>query len=92
MWKWIKRVAALRPTALHPSIASSSPLPLTPVLAQGDERSKPASGWWLTGSGWQKYLQGQSLSAADLIHTRDLWSFDERVGVGLDSATRSASS
>ena len=84
------RVAALRPTALHQSIASSSPLPLAPVLAQGEERSKPANGWWLTGSGWQRYLQGQSLSATDLIHTRDLWSFDERVGVGLDSATRSA--
>lgn len=84
------QVAALRPTALHPGIANSSPLPLTPVLAQGDERSKPASGWWLTGSGWQRYLQGRSLSAADLIHTRDLWSFDERVGVGLDNTTRSA--
>ena len=46
------RVAALRPTALHPGIASSSPLPVAPVLAQGEERSKPASGWWLTGSGW----------------------------------------
>ena len=84
------QVAALRPSALHPGIASSNPLPLAPVLAQGEERSKPASGWWLTGSGWQKYLQGQSLATADLIHTRDLWSFDERVGVGLDGATRSA--
>lgn len=84
------RVTALRPSALHPGIASSSPLPLAPVLAQGEERSKPASGWWLTGSGWHNYLQGHSLSGADLIHTRELWSFDERVGVGLDGGTRSA--
>lgn len=83
-------VTALRPTALHPQLASSAPLDLVPVLAQGDERSKPASGWWLRASGWGKYLQGQALQAVDLIHTRELWSFDERVGVGLDAASRSA--
>ena len=84
------RVTALRPSALHPGIASSNPLPLAPVLAQGDDRSKPASGWWLTGSGWQKYLQGHSLAATDLVHIRELWGFDERVGVGLNDNTRSA--
>ena len=83
-------ICVVRPRALHEQIASSSPLPLAPVLAQGDDRSKPASGWWLRGSGWHKYLQGQSLAAADLVHSRDLWSFDERVGVGLDGTTRSA--
>ncbi len=86
----VNTVQHMRPSALHPLLASSSPLPLAPVLAQGDERGKPASGWWLRGSGWHKYLQGHNLAAADLIHTRDLWSYDERVGVGLDSSTRSA--
>lgn len=83
-------VQLLRPTALHEGIASSSPLPLVPVLAQGNDRDKPASGWWLRGNGWQKYLQGQSLAAADLVHASELWSFDERVGVGLAQGTRSA--
>lgn len=84
------QISMMRPTALHAGIASSSPLPMLPVLPQGDERSKPASGWWLRDSGWQKYLQGQTLTAADLIKTSELWGYDERVGVGLDSATRSA--
>lgn len=83
-------VQPLRPTALHGALASSSPLPLLPVLAQGDDRAKPASGWWLGGKGWRNYLHGQPIAAADLVHTSALWSYDERVGVGLDGDTRSA--
>ena len=83
-------VEPLCPTALHGALANSSPLPLLPVLAQGDDRAKPASGWWLGGNGWRKYLQGQPITAADLVHTSALWSYDERVGVGLDGDTRSA--
>lgn len=83
------RVTTLRPTALDPRIATSSPLPLVPVLAQ-KERNKTASGWWLRQSGWQKYLQGQTPDAADLVHSRDLWAYDERIGIGLDERTRSA--
>lgn len=83
-------VQQLRPTALPSTLACSSPLPLLPVLAQGDDRSKPARGWWLTGRGWRNYLQGQPITAADLVHTSALWSYDERVGVGLDGDTRSA--
>ena len=82
-------ITALRPTALHPQMATSSPLPLVPVLAQSG-RSKAASGWWLRQSGWQKYLQGQTPAAADLVHSRDLWAYDERIGIGLDAGTRSA--
>ena len=83
-------VQTLRPTPLHPALASSGPLPLQPVLAQGDDRAKPASGWWLGGNGWRNYLQGHAITAADLVHTSALWSYDERVGVGLDGDTRSA--
>lgn len=84
------QVSRLRPAALHAGIANSSPLPLVPVLAQGEDRSKPASGWWLRGSGWGKYLRGHDLAAGDLVHSRELWDFDERIGVGLDGDTRSA--
>ena len=83
-------VLPLRPVALHGALASSSPLPLLPVLAQGNDRAKPASGWWLNGNGWRNYLQGQPITPADLVHTSTLWSYDERVGVGLDGDTRSA--
>lgn len=82
-------VQKLTPTAIHPSIATSSPLPLLPVLAQS-ERSKAAGGWWLMQSGWQKYLNGQIPSSADLVPTSKLWGMDERVGVGLSEQTRSA--
>lgn len=83
-------VLPLRPVALHGALASSSPLPLLPVLAQANDRAKPASGWWLNGNGWRNYLQGQPITPADLVHTSTLWSYDERVGVGLDGDTRSA--
>ena len=82
-------ISALRPTALHPAMATSGPLPLVPVLAQTG-RSKSASGWWLRSSGWRKYLQGQAITPADLEHSSRLWSYDERIGIGLDNATRSA--
>lgn len=82
-------VTPLHPTALHPQIATSSPLPLVPVLAQSG-RSKAASGWWLLQSGWQKYLQGQTPAADNLVHSRDLWAYDERIGIGLNEGTRSA--
>lgn len=82
-------VTAVRPTVLHAQIATSSPLPLVPVLAQNG-RSKAASGWWLLQGGWQKYLQGQTPAAADLVHSKDLWAYDERIGIGLDAGTRSA--
>jgi CRISPR-associated protein Cmr3 len=83
-------VQPLRPTALQGALACSSPLPLLPVLAQGNDRAKPASGWWLGGNGWRNYLHGQPIAAADMVHTSALWSYDERVGVGLDGDTRSA--
>ncbi|MFC4621983.1 type III-B CRISPR module-associated Cmr3 family protein [Comamonas nitrativorans] len=79
----------LTPTAPAPGIATSSPLPLLPVLAQ-NERSKAAGGWWLTHGGWEKYLRGETPVGADMVKTSDLWGMDERVGVGLSEATRSA--
>lgn len=83
-------VRTIRPIALHERLTTSSPLERAPVLAQGKNREKPASGWWLTAAGWQKYLGGRKPGTADLIHASRLWRFDERVGVGLDSSTRSA--
>lgn len=82
-------IATLCPTALHPALATSSALPLVPVLAQTG-RSKLASGWWLRASGWRKYLQGQAITPADLEHASQLWRYDDRIGIGLDTATRSA--
>jgi len=79
-------VSALRPLAT--ALASSFPLGQPPVLAQGTERSKPESGYWLTQQGWSDYLKGTLPTAAQLVHSSELWVFDSRVGIGMDRATR----
>jgi len=70
-------------------IASSAPFAYLPVLAE-TERSKPVSGYWLTGSGWRRYLAGETPQPADLIPSNALWRLEGRVGVGLDAVTRRA--
>ena len=85
-------VRFLRPVDL-PSLGlgglSSYSLPLFAVLAE-PERTKPKGGYWLSESGWRKYLAGQTPAASDLVESSRLWETEPRVGVGLDPATRSA--
>lgn len=83
------QVQRLVSTAVSRLIATSSPLPLLPVLAQS-KRSKAAGDWWLTQTGWQKYLHGERPDGTDMVKSSALWSMDERIGVGLSDATRSA--
>ncbi len=66
----------------------SFPLQSLPVLAQA-ERSKALSGYWLTESGWHKYLTGHTPQADELVHSRELWGIDARTGIGLNADTRS---
>lgn len=84
-------VKRLVPTRLPEEavLPSSAPLPLLPVLAE-TQRSKPASGYWLTEAGWKRYLHGEAPSPAELVKSGDLWSSDHRVGVGLEAPTRRA--
>jgi CRISPR-associated protein Cmr3 len=84
-----KSVHGMKPTALSALLETSAPLPLLPVLAQ-TERSKPTGGYWLTHAGWLAYLAGRIPAFEQLIHGRELWQLDMRVGVGLDPAKRSA--
>lgn len=79
-------VSALIPRAT--ALASSFPLEQPPVLAQGAERSKPESGYWLTQQGWADYLQGSVPNAKQLVHSSELWVLDARVGIGMERATR----
>ena len=83
-------VSRIRPVRVATSLQSSSPLPLLPVMAE-QQRGKPANGYWLRESGWRKYLAGAVPGHDDLIHARQLWAIDTRVGVGLDAQTRRAS-
>lgn len=82
-------VRALKPTQPAASLLASSPFASLAVLAE-DTRGKPASGYWLTESGWKKYISGQTPQADDLVKSNALWQIDARVGVGLDAATRRA--
>jgi CRISPR-associated protein Cmr3 len=79
----------LRPVAPAAGLLSSAPLALWPALAQ-QERRKPVSGLWLAQPGWADYLAGRTPKAEHLVMADDLWKFEPRVGVGLDSATRRA--
>ncbi|MDT8407922.1 MAG: type III-B CRISPR module-associated protein Cmr3 [Methylococcales bacterium] len=81
---WIDR---LSPKSM--ALASSFPLPMLPVLAQGNKRSKPEAGYWLTQAGWLAYLNGQTPLPEQLEKSSLLWSLDARVGIGMNSATRS---
>ena len=81
------QIDRLSPQAIH--LQSSYPLAMPPVLAQGVERSKAESGYWLTQAGWQTYLQGDTPTVEQLLHSSTLWSLDNRVGIGMSTSTGS---
>ncbi len=85
-------VSQLTPQVISSTLQSSFPLDQLPVLAQGAQRSKPQSGYWLTQSGWKVYLQGGVPAGQQLVHSSELWSLDARVGIGMSEATRSVES
>lgn len=78
----------LRPRALP--LPSSANLPQVPVL-QSEKTTKPESGWLLNELGWQAWLHDEPLDAAQYTqHTSALYSMDERLGIALDSDSRTA--
>jgi CRISPR-associated protein Cmr3 len=84
------RVHTLNPQPAPQGILTSFPLPHLPILAQ-EKRGKPASGHWLTAEGWARYLAGEMPDQkAHWVKSADLWTIDARIGIGLDTATRSA--
>jgi CRISPR-associated protein Cmr3 len=83
-------VQGLRPQAPHSGLLSSSGFAQVPVLAES-RRLKATSGLWLTQAGWQHYLDGQLKNLARyIVKTSELWAIDSRVGIGLNTETRSA--
>lgn len=73
------------PVKLASGLRSSSSLSKLAVLSEA-MRAKATSGWWLKQEGWAAYLSGKLPDAQKhIIHTRDLWKIDERVGVGLSA-------
>ncbi len=84
-----QRCHYLHPCALSPSLRSSYPLPELPVLATG-ELAKPEGSYWLNGAGLAAYLAGKPLTADHLIKTKKLWQLDPRLGITLNSQSRTA--
>ncbi|WP_163141041.1 type III-B CRISPR module-associated protein Cmr3 [Arhodomonas sp. KWT] len=78
----------LQPRALPPGVSASLPLEQAPLLRR-DERGKPRGGYWLTASGWERYLRGEELAGGDLIHSGRLWETERRLGIELDHNRRS---
>ncbi len=83
------KLARLLPMTPVGGLSSSAPLAQWPVLPQA-ERKKPASGCWLTQAGWELYLDGQTPKGEHLVRTGELWQFDSRTGIGLDTGKRRA--
>ncbi|MDR0736147.1 MAG: type III-B CRISPR module-associated protein Cmr3 [Zoogloeaceae bacterium] len=85
-----KQVRALNPHPAPQGILTSFSLPSLPILAQKN-RGKPASGYWLTAAGWAHYLAGGVPDQKEhWVTSGKLWQSDERIGIGLNAATRSA--
>lgn len=83
------RIADLQrmmPAAPAQGLLSSVPAALWPVLAQPD-RAKAATDVWLSQAGWEEYLRGRVPTPAHAMRAGELWSYDARVGVGLDAVT-----
>lgn len=83
-------LSRLRPVEPAEGIACSSVTSLLPVMAQ-QERTKTAAGLWLTDAGFQRWMNGDLPDAkADIVASSQLWANDERVGIGMDPASRRA--
>lgn len=79
----------LHPRKLSPKLVSSYPLPEWPVLTT-DQQAKPEGSYWLNGAGLAAYLNGEPLAENHLVETKTLWKSDPRLGIALDSHSRTA--
>lgn len=87
-----KCIRRLIPQALDTRIVHSqiSEFPMMPVLKQS-QPAKPENGWLLNEVGISAYVQSDSLSnncLQYLIRQSELWESESRVGIGLNSSSR----
>ncbi len=64
-------------------------LPEIPVI-QTREQRKPSTGYWITADGLKKHLRGEPITESDLVLTSSLWLTDPRLGIALNTMTRTA--
>ncbi|HPC82481.1 MAG TPA: type III-B CRISPR module-associated Cmr3 family protein [Thermoanaerobaculaceae bacterium] len=75
-----ERAWRLRPVPLAASV-HGGPTAAVPVLA-APRLAKPGSDWWLRAAGMSAYLEGKTPEPEQLVHRRDLWDDDFRLGIG----------
>jgi CRISPR-associated protein Cmr3 len=77
--------APLKPLSASPLVADGRELPAVAVL-HTKEQTKPEGGIYLTQTGWQRHLAGQTPElAAGAIKAADLHTRDPRLGIGLNA-------
>lgn len=80
----------ITPAELQPihGVRSSYPLPQLPVLRE--EKPSKKKVWWITQKGLARHLSGQNVGIEHLVDPGEtLWSVDPRLGIALDTGTRS---
>lgn len=82
-------LAALQPRTLPGGVASSGSLPLRAVL-NTPKQAKPEGGRYLRLAGLRTHLGGQRPNADDLVLTTAVHQRDPRLGIGLDTDSRTA--
>ncbi|MDS4025588.1 MAG: type III-B CRISPR module-associated protein Cmr3 [Candidatus Contendobacter sp.] len=85
--KALDNATYLQPTAPHPALSSSYPLPQAPLLRAADP-AKPQGNLWLNTVGLGAYLNGEKLGKDHLLRGGELWQFDHRLGIALNGAQR----
>ncbi|NOZ70132.1 MAG: hypothetical protein GXP46_13030 [Deferribacteres bacterium] len=60
------------------------------AVLRTQSQTKPDKGYWLTLDGLKAHLAGDKFDEGHLIRTSELWSTDPRLGIALDSVTRTA--
>lgn len=78
----------LKPRALPKRVEASGALPLHATLHSG-KQEKPKNGFYLRQGGLAQYLAGKPVTAAEAVSTDHLYKRDPRLGIGLDSDSRS---
>lgn len=84
------QITTVSKDAFEGSMSSLDPLiPEYPVL-RSSMKGKPAGGYWLTHEGLEAHLSGKKVNKDHLISTSKLWKIDPRLGITMDSVSRTA--
>ena len=84
-----QRICRVKSCSVSDQILTSSVTPCTPVLAQ-KELGKPSSIlYYLDSKGWSTHLNGSEVPTEHIVSSQDLWKIETRIGIGLNTNTRS---